>query len=124
VTILPEVLGICRLESGAQFPGWLNGGSGFYSLTGTSDETSIVCRESLIPEGIPAEKKFRAFKVEGPLDFSLTGVLASLLAPLAEAGISVFTLSTYETDYLLVRQENLERAIRALGPVAKITPET
>ncbi len=120
VIILPEILGVCRLESGVPFPDWLHESSNFFALIGTVDETSIVCREDLIPAGCPFEKEFRALKVKGPLGFSLTGVLASLLTPLAEAGISVFTLSTYETDYILVKQEHLEKAIRALRSIANI----
>ncbi len=112
------MLGVCRLESGTPLPHWLYDSSNFFSLTGTADETSIVCREDLIPAGFSSEKGFRAIKVEGPLDFGLIGILASLLDPLAEAGISVFVISTYETDYVLVRQGNLEKAIRALEAAA------
>jgi len=93
-------------------------GCGFYSVTITPDEISLVCREEDIPADYPSEKPFRIFKVEGPLDFGLTGILSALLKPLADAGIPVFTLSTYDTDYLMVRSENLDRASSALSKVA------
>ncbi len=124
LTILPERLGVCRLQNGMSFPDWLINSDTFLSLTRTVDETSIVCREELIPADYPSEKGFRAFKVEGSLDFNVVGILALLLNPLAADGISVFVMSTYDTDYILVKQENLEKAIRALGTVATIIRET
>ncbi len=124
LTILPERLGVCRLKNGIPFPDWLIKSGTFFSLTRTVDETSIVCREELIPPDYPSEKGFRAFKVEGLLDFNLVGILASLLRPLAADGISVFVLSTYDTDYILVKQENLEKAIRALCTVVTVIRDT
>jgi len=124
LTILPERLGVCRLENEMPFPDWLTKSGTFFSLTRTVDETSIVCREELIPADYPSEKGLRAFKVQGLLDFNVIGILASLLNSLAAGGISVFVLSTYDTDYILVKQENLEKAIRALGNVATIIRET
>ena len=117
--LLPEKLGVCRLESGALLPDWLQGSS-FYAVTSTPDETSLVCLEELIPASYPAQKDFRAFKVKGPLDFALTGILASLLNPLAEVGIAVFAISTYDTDYILVRNNKLNQAIEVLSCVATI----
>ena len=120
LTILSDKLGVCRLRSGVPLPDWLFDSRNFYSVTVTADETSIVCLEELIPADCPFEKGFRALKVEGPLDFSLTGILATLLVPLAAAEISVFTVSTYDTDYILVKEENLEKTISALCTVAII----
>ena len=120
LNLLPEKLGICRLQGNAPLPDWLSSSRNFYAVTGTADETSIVCREELIPAGCPSEKGFYAFRVEGPLDFSLTGILASLLTPLADAGIAVFTISTYDTDYILVKKDKLEKAIDALSAVATV----
>ena len=74
----------------------------------------MVCPQRQIPEGIQKEEGWRLLQVEGPLDFSLTGVLASLTAPLAREKISVFAVSTFDTDYLLVREEQLPSAIDAL----------
>ncbi len=121
LTLLPDKLGVCRLESGTALPNWLRESGSFFSVTGTVDETSLVCRDELIPANCLSERGFRLFKVEGPLDFSLTGILSSLLNPLAAAGIAVFTISTYDTDYLMIKEDKLETAISALGAVAKIT---
>lgn len=120
LTLLPDKLGVCRMERGVPLQELPQFDSGFYSVTRTADETSLVCSEELIPASIPSEKNFRIFKVEGPLEFGLTGILASLLKPLADAGIPVFTLSTYDTDYLMIKEENLKRAVRVLNTVATI----
>jgi hypothetical protein len=90
----------------------------FYSLTRTEEALAGLPDDAIPPEFItvlPVERGWRALKVAGPLDFSLTGVLASLACPLAEAGISIFAISTFDTDYLLVRAETLARAIQVLG---------
>jgi hypothetical protein len=75
---------------------------------------SIVCRQEDVPADASAERGWVCFQVEGPLDFSLTGVVASLVAPLAEADIPLFVISTFETDYLLVRELDLQRSVDAL----------
>ncbi len=74
-----------------------------------------MCPQAHVPDGIPFDRDWRALKVEGPLDLSLVGILASLTAPLAKAGVSIFAVSTYDTDYLLVKQDRLEVAVRALS---------
>jgi hypothetical protein len=86
----------------------------FFSVTRTEEETSILCPEQYAPQDVRSEPGWRMLKVAGPLDFSLTGVLASLAVPLAEAGVSIFALSTFDTDYLLVRESQLETALCAL----------
>lgn len=111
--VLPGTLAICRLGPDAPIPDWARAGD-FCSITRTSDELSIVCTEAAVPDGVKSDRGWRCLKIEGPLDLSLTGVLASLLSPLAEAGISIFAVSTFDTDYLLVKAENLERAAEAL----------
>jgi hypothetical protein len=111
--ILAETLAICRLEKDAAVPDWAMTGS-FVSTTRTAEELSIVCPQIQVPAGAKREGGWRCIKVRGPLDFSLTGILASLTTPLAKAGISVFAISTYDTDYLLVKEENLEKAIEIL----------
>lgn len=114
LAILPETLAICRLEPHATIPTWTTA-STFFSVTQTEDELSIVCPERNVPAGIRCERGWRALKVAGPLDFSLVGILAAIAAPLAEAGISIFALSTYDTDYVLVKEEGLERAVDVLS---------
>jgi hypothetical protein len=97
----PEKLVVARLAPGAEVPAWAESSS-LFSITATATETSIVCAGRSVPKKVPHAGPFTAFQVEGPLDFELTGVLSALLAPLAEAEISVFTLSTYDTDWVLV----------------------
>jgi pyrimidine operon attenuation protein/uracil phosphoribosyltransferase len=112
ILLLPERLAICRLAAADPVPEWAGGS--FRSITRTAGELSLVCAQSSVPDGVPCERGWRALQVEGPLDFALTGVLASLAVPLADAGVSIFGLSTFETDYVLVKEEALERAVNAL----------
>ena len=114
LTLLPEKLAVCKTAHGKNIPAWATSGT-FFSVTKTPDELSIVCNEDLIPPEVKSEKNWRAFKLEGPFDFSLTGVLSSVLLPLAKAGISVFTLSTYDTDYVLIKADKLEQAVPVLN---------
>jgi len=113
LVILPDRLAVCRLAADALFPDWARPGY-LLALVRTPDELSVVCEERLVPPEVKAERGWRAFQVQGPLDFSLVGVLAALLTPLGMAGVSVFALSTFETDYILVKENSLERAIQAL----------
>ena len=104
---------VCGLAADAAIPEWAVGGS-FVSLTRTRDELSVVCAEDLVPAGTKCEGGWRVFQVAGPLEFSLTGVLAAIAAPLANAGVSIFAISTFDTDYVLVKEENLVKAVEAL----------
>lgn len=113
LSILPDTFSICRLSPSAQFPGWVSALS-FWAAVRTAEELSLVLPESAVPPGWLSEPGWRALKVHGPLDFNLTGILAGLCAPLAENGISVFAISTYDTDYILVRSGELEKARRTL----------
>ena len=114
LSILPETLVICQMDKDARIPDWLLA-STFYSITKTAEEQSIVCPQTNVPEGIKKDEGWRCLKVEGPLDFSATGILASLTMPLAKEGISVFAMSTYNTDYLLVKERHLEKAVQILS---------
>jgi hypothetical protein len=91
-------------------------GTSFYSVTRTPSEVSVVCDEDAAPAGdhVRIETDWRALEVAGPLDFGMVGVMASLTAPLADVDVSVFVISTYDTDYVLVHAAALERAIEAL----------
>jgi hypothetical protein len=110
--LLPGAYAVCRLPADAASPSWPDGD--FVSITRTMEELAVVCREETVPEDIRREVGWRCLRVEGTLDFSLVGVLASLVGPLADAGVSVFVTSTFDTDYLMVRQADLERSTEAL----------
>ena len=110
---LPETFGICRLDAGVAIPAWGTAGR-FFAITRTSDELSIIAPQANVPDDVQCSRGWRALKVEGPLDFSVVGVVASLAAPLAAAGIPIFVVSTYDTDYLLVSGEYLDRAVSVL----------
>jgi hypothetical protein len=87
---------------------------GFFSITRTDDELSIVCAESRVPADIRAERDWVGLKLQGPFPFDMTGVLSSFLQPLAEARIPIFAISTFDTDFVLIKQEPLEPALAAL----------
>ncbi len=114
LSLLPETFAICRLEADSAIPSWAIGGD-FFSITHTADELSIVCPQGNIPSGIRCETGWRCLKVEGPLDFAQTGILVSLATALAEALVSIFAVSTFDTDYLLVKEEMTEETIEALS---------
>lgn len=107
-----DALAVVRLGRGAKIPTWAQA-STLFSVTATADETSIVCHASTVPTKAKRQGPFVAFEVTGPLDFSLSGVLQTLLGPLAEADISVFTISTYDTDWILVRGGQADAAEEA-----------
>ncbi|MBS1854339.1 MAG: ACT domain-containing protein [Acidobacteria bacterium] len=111
--LLEERLAICRLPPSAAIPPWAAGGA-FLSITRTADELSVVCAESAAPGDARCERGWRALKVEGPLDFALTGILASIAVPLADARVGIFAVSTFDTDYVLVKEDSLAEALRAL----------
>lgn len=116
--LLPETFAICRFAPDATLPAWAMGGA-FWSVTRTAEELSVVCAAP-VPDNVLAERGWRGLQVVGPLDFALTGILAGLTAPLAEAGVSIFALSTYDTDYLLVKAERIETAIAVLQGVGYV----
>jgi uncharacterized protein len=111
--VLGEPLAVCRLAANADIPGWVQARK-FHCVTRTVDELSIVCTENNLPDDVIAERGWVALKLEGLFPFSMTGVLASFLQPLAEARIPIFAISTFDTDYVLLKQRDLERAIEAL----------
>jgi hypothetical protein len=110
---LPEIFAVCRLEPQSVIPVWAMK-SGFFSITKTSDELSIVCEQALVPKDLEAETDWKCFRVVGTLDFSLTGILSSIANPLAQEKISIFALSTFDTDYVLVKSATWEPAKQVL----------
>jgi hypothetical protein len=113
---------VCRFEAGANVPAWALDGGGFVSVTRTERELSIIAPQERIDDTVTAERDFIALRVQGTLDFAMVGVLARLTAALAEAGVPALCVSTYDTDVLLVKAANAQRAAEALAAVAEITP--
>ena len=110
---LPHELAICRLGPNEEAPAWALD-AGFFSLTRTADELSIVCPQDAVPSGVKMSGGWRCLQLRGPLDFNQVGVLASLAQALAQAGISIFAISTYETENILVQRKDIDRAVSVL----------
>ena len=104
---------VCRLAPDDPVPAWLPR-DGWWSVTRTSVELSVVCDESLVPQDVKHQSGWRRIELAGPFDFALTGILASILNPLAEARVPIFALSTFDTDWVLIPGEHLEKAKQAL----------
>jgi len=113
LSVLPGRLALCRLGPDEPIPGWVFSAS-FWSITRTDEEVSLLVPEESVPSSWTAKKGWCCLKVLGPLDLSLTGVLASLMTPLAQAEVSTLAISTYDTDYLLVRNKDVDRAKEVL----------
>jgi hypothetical protein len=113
LTLLAQHFAISRLAADAPLPTWATEGS-FFSITRTRDELSIVCELSRVPVGVESQPIWRVFQVHGPFALTEIGVLSALATPLAEARLSLFVISTFDTDYLLVASESLSAAIDAL----------
>jgi hypothetical protein len=111
--ILPHRMAVCRFEPTAPLPGWI-GETDFYSFTRTEAELTIVCPETQLAPGTTSETGWRCFKVQGLLDFAEIGIILSLTQPLAENGVAVFVISTFDTDYFMVKEKDLAKAIDAL----------
>ena len=114
LTLFPDILAVCRLDPDVAVPRWALVRP-FTSITRTPAELSIVCLQKNVPEGVRCERGWRYLAVEGPLAFALTGILPSLTGALALAGVSVFAISTFDTDYVLVREADAERAVDLLS---------
>lgn len=112
LTVLPEEFSVWRLAADAPLPP-VDSGS-FLSMTRTNDELSIVSSSNNVPPGAKTETGWRCLRVEGPLAFEMTGVLAGLSVPLARAKVPIFVVSTYDTDYLMVKAADLNRACNTL----------
>jgi len=110
---LPETFAICRLEPSAAAPAWIPQ-HGFTAVIRTAEELSVYCSESAVPEDVRAERGWRALQLVGPFPFEMFGVIASVASPLADAGISLSVLATYDTDYIFVRGTSLAKAAEVL----------
>jgi len=112
--LLSGKYGVFHLAKQDPIPSWLHE-INFVSITRTDDELSIICPQEKIPGGVLIDTDWHIFKVQGPFGFEVSGVVAAVTKPLADAGISILNVSTYETDYLLVREEDLELAKKILN---------
>jgi uncharacterized protein len=128
LSILPGFYAVCRLDAADGVPGWAGGSvpeggavagsaapAGLASITRTAEELSIVCPEAAVPGDVRSERGWRCLKVQGPIEFTAIGIVASLVAPLAREGVSVFVVSTFDTDYLMVKAADLEKTVFALS---------
>ena len=113
MTVLAGRYAVAQLAPDAALPGWSLDGE-VTCVVRTPAELSIVCVEASVPQDVRAERGFRALVVDGALDFALTGILASVTGPLAGAKISLFAFSTFDTDYVMVKEDRLDAAIAAL----------
>jgi hypothetical protein len=113
LTVLDDEFAVARLDPTDAIPAWAVGGV-LSSATRTNEELSIVCVAAAVPAEVQVERPWRCLRVAGRLDFMLTGVLASIAVPLAAAEVSIFALSTYDTDYVFVRKEDIRMAIDCL----------
>jgi hypothetical protein len=112
---------VVRLNPGSAVPEWACGE--LVSVTRTPDEVSIVCESARVPEGVRQESGWRCLRVRGPLEFSMVGVLSALAEPLARASIPIFVISTFDTDYLLVGEAHVDRAVAALEGAGHVVAE-
>jgi hypothetical protein len=117
-------LAVCQFAPDAHVPAWAVTQNAFCSITRTSEELSIVCLETIVPAEVKQVAGWRMFKVRGRLDFGLTGVLASIATPLDRAGISIFAIATFNTDYVLVTDANVAEAVKALEAAGHMVSTT
>jgi len=114
LSLLKDKYGICTLPNTAPIPGWALTQS-LASVTRTDKELTIVCHREIIPSQYQSDLNWRCFKIDGAFDLDQVGVISSISSPLAEAGISIYVISTYETDYFLIQEHNLEQTISVLS---------
>jgi hypothetical protein len=112
--VLPDTLAICRLPADAAVPPWAGGAGPFVTISRSAEELSITAAQRDVPAGVRCERDYRALRVRGTLPPNLVGILLSIAEPLAQAGMSIFAISTYDTDYVLVKARDLPAAVEAL----------
>ena len=114
LSLLKDKYGICTLPNTAPIPDWALTQS-LASITRTEKELTIVCRLEILPSQYQSDLKWRCFKIDGSFDLNQIGVISSISSPLADAGISIYVISTYDTDYFLIQEQNLEKTISVLS---------
>lgn len=107
-SLLQDTFAICRMDKNASLPGWAVGGE-FWSVSRTPDELSVVCPQGSVPADVDHEAGWKCLKVDSPFQFDLAGMILSMAAPLAEAEMDLFVVATHDSDYLMVREKDLER---------------
>ena len=112
--VIPETLAICRLPPDAELPAWATLPAPFLTISRTAEELSITTVQTLVPPAVRCQRDYRALRVRGTLPPDLVGILLSIAEPLAQAGLSIFAISTYDTDYVLVKARELSAALDAL----------
>ncbi|UBV43644.1 ACT domain-containing protein [Deinococcus taeanensis] len=113
LTVLPGEYAVSQLPAGSAVPAWAHSG-GLWCVLSAPDELSVVCASDAVPAGVTTQPGWRALVLTGPFAFTLTGILASVLNPLRDAGVGIFALSTFNTDYVLVAGRDLHRTVAAL----------
>jgi len=120
-TLLKDTYSIYRFDAGSPFPYWLDN-SDFYSVTKTHDELSVVSKQVEIKhdDRIRADRNWRIIKINGPLQLSQVGIIADISELLKRNEIPIFEISTFDTDYILIRADDLEKAVKALADAGNI----
>jgi hypothetical protein len=113
-SLLPGQYALTRLPPDSSIPDWVLASTGFVSITRTSDELSVVCSSQLVPAGARSDDGWCCLKLRGPFAFDQVGILSSFCVPLAQSGIGIFAISTFDTDYILVKQHQRAAAVEAL----------
>ena len=113
-SLLQDTFAICRMDKIASLPDWAVGGE-FWSVSRTPDELSVVCPQGSVPADVDHEAGWKCLKVDSPFEFDLAGMISSIAAPLAEADVELFVVATQDSDYLMVRESELERAAGELA---------
>ena len=113
LSLLPERYAVAQLAATSPLPAWWPS-TGMRHAGWTDDELSLVCEEAHVPDDVRCQRGWRMFKLQGPFDFALTGILKAVLDPLAASGVGIFAISTFDTDYVLVQAEQLKAALHAL----------
>ena len=116
LSLLKDKYGICTLPNTAPIPDWALTQS-LASITRTEKELTIVCRLEILPSQYQSDLNWRCFKIDGSFDLNQIGVISSISSPLADAGISIYVISTYDTDYFLIQEHNLKQTISTLSDI-------
>lgn len=123
LTVLSASFALCRLAPTEPVPEWTASARTFLTISRTPAELSIVADDAAVPSHVNAERGYRALRVDGPIPLEMVGVMAALAGPLAAAGVPIFPIATYDTDYVLIRENDLSRAVSALSAAGHVVRE-